>query len=347
MSAHGISPALLQRWPGFDAAAIRRFGTGLINGTFLVETGGDRFVLQQLHPIFAGSVNRDLDAVTRHLAAKGLVTPRLVPASDGTLWADDGEGRSWRVLTFVDGESVDAVEGPARAFEAGRLVARFHAALTDLDHDYVHVRAGVHDTARHLQTLEAALEQHRDHRLYDRVAPVAEALLEASRVRPDFGALPRRHAHGDLKISNLMFGADRRGLCLVDLDTLGRMPWPHELGDALRSWCNPAGEDATDNRIDPALFEAAVRGYASEGRGAVGPNERELLVAGVATIALELSARFLADALKESYFGWNPARFASRGEHNLVRGLGQWSLARSVESGRAGLERQVRSAFDG
>ena len=51
--------------------------------------------------------------------------------------------------------------------------------------------------------------------------------------------------HGDPKISNLMFARDSdRGLCLIDLDTLGPMPIALELGDALRSWCNPAAEDA-------------------------------------------------------------------------------------------------------
>ncbi len=337
--------SVLCEWPGLGSAAIRPFGTGLINRTFLVETPSQKFVLQQLHPVFAGIVNEDIDAVTRHLEAKGLATPRVVPTASGALWTADAEDRPWRVLTHVDGSSVDSIDAPRRAFEAGRLVATFHAALADLAHDYRHVRASVHDTPRHMKTLEAALEAHRRHRLYDRVAPVATELLEAASALPDFSSLPKRHVHGDLKISNLLFDAAGRGLCLVDLDTLGRMPWPHEMGDALRSWCNPAGEDAVDNRVDTALFEAAVQGYAAAGAGFVTMDETEQLVAGLGSIALELSARFLADALNESYFGWNPARFATRGHHNLTRGMGQWSLAKSVAVGRGGLERIVAESF--
>ena len=66
---------------------------------------------------------------------------------------------------------------------------------------------------------------------------------------------------------------------------------------------------------------------------APGPNlpedERRALLLGPDWISLELAARFAADALNESYFGWNPERFAGRGEHNLVRARGQLSLHRA------------------
>ena len=45
------------------------------------------------------------------------------------------------------------------------------------------------------------------------------------------------------------------------------MPIALELGDALRSWCNPATEDASDARFVPAYFESAVAGYAEGQRG--------------------------------------------------------------------------------
>jgi Ser/Thr protein kinase RdoA (MazF antagonist) len=341
------TPELLSHWPALAGTTPRPFGTGLINGTFLAEGPLGKFVLQRLHRVFSGVVNEDIDALTRHLFAKRLLTPRLVPTGDGKLWVDDAEGRAWRVLTHVEGVSVDAIEWPGRAREAGRLVARFHAALADFQHEYRHVRAGVHDTPRHLAALEGALADHRAHRLYDRVAPAAEQLLAAARKLPDLSGHPRRHAHGDLKISNLLFDKDQNGLALVDLDTIGLMPWPHEMGDALRSWCNPAGEDSVENELDVGTFEAAVQGYAEAGRALTPRDDHERLVDGLETICLELSARFLADALNEAYFGWNSAKYAGRGEHNLVRGLGQASLGRSVARRRGELVRTVSEAFAG
>ena len=334
---------VLGRWARYAGGAVSPFGTGLINKTFLVEAGGARAIFQKLHPVFAGRVNEDIDAVTKHLEQKGLPTTRVIPADDGALFVPDEDGRPWRALSFVDGTSIDRVDSPTRAYAGGALVARVHRAVLDLEHEYRHVRAGVHDTQKHLAVLRRAVDEHRDHRLYGDVEPIARAIFDVR--LPDLSRLPLRHTHGDLKISNLLFDVDGRGICLVDLDTLGRMSWPFEMGDALRSWTNPRGEDVVDAAVDVEILRAAVEGYAAEGAGLVSDDERTALVAGMLTICTELSARFLADALNESYFGWDQKRFATRGEHNLLRARGQWSLARSVEKQRAELEDLVARAL--
>lgn len=342
-----IPDAVLGRWSRFRGASARGFGTGLINTTFLVHTGEERAVFQRLHPVFAGTVNEDIDAVTRHLESHGLVTPRVLPTDDGSLFVvdpgtDGTPGRPWRALTFIDGESVDHVDNPRRAFEGAAVVARFHRAVDDLHWSYRHVRAGVHDIKRHAATLEGALASKRTHRLFSRVEPLAQALLKAASEMPNMEALPLRHSHGDLKISNLLFDRTGRGLCLVDLDTVARMAWPFEMGDAMRSWCNPVGEDVDSASVDPKIFQAAMEGYASVSRGLISPEERDHLVDGLHFICVELAMRFLADALHESYFGWDASRFSSRGEHNLLRAKGQWTLAQSVAATRASLEGIVR-----
>jgi len=149
-------------------------------------------------------------------------------------------------------------------------------------------------------------------------------------------------SHGDLKISNLRFGEDGVAVCLLDLDTLGTLSIDAELGDAWRSWCNPAGEDAAAARLDPTLFEAAVTGYL--GAHGLTAEEREGLVAGVERIALELASRFAIDALEERYFGFDPDVAPTRGDHNLMRARGQLNLAHSVAAQRSALEAAVRSA---
>jgi Ser/Thr protein kinase RdoA (MazF antagonist) len=272
----------------------------------------------------------------------------VLPTDDGAFFVDDPDTqRPWRALSFVSGRSVDKVRDPAMAGEGAALVARFHRAVSDLQYAYRHVRVGVHDTAKHLAHLRRALAEQTAHPLHADVEPIGRAILAAGERLPDFSPLPMRNSHGDLKISNVLFDDDDRALCLVDLDTLGLLAWPHEMGDALRSWCNPAGEDVTEAAVDVDVFRAAVEGYASAARGFVTPAETARLVDGLFAICTELAARFLADALFEQYFGWDERRYASRGEHNLVRARGQWSLARSVEAARPALERAVSAAFSG
>ena len=172
-------------------------------------------------------------------------------------------------------------------------------------------------------------------------------ILATSRALPALPDLPRRITHGDLKLSNVLFAdagdgtpaAPPRALCLIDLDTLGRQTMAYELGDALRSWCNPTGEDVAEPAIDRALFDAALRGYAAgSGREVLDDAEAAALVPGLATVCVELAARFCVDAVEDRYFGWDATRFASRREHNLVRARGQLALARSVLAARDELD---------
>lgn len=312
---------------------------GLINETFLVGAP-PRWVVQRVnHAIFKPSVHADIEAVTAHLAARGLVTPRLLRTDAGALFHVHDDGTIWRAMNFVPGRTFHKVESPALARAGGALVGRFHAAVADLDWDYHHVRPGAHDTGAHMERLAAAATAH--------AGSLPEAHRLAERILTAWGTwegrldLPARHAHGDLKISNLRFSEDgREGVCLLDLDTLALHPLDVELGDAWRSWCNPVGEDSLDTRFDLAIFEAAVQGYL--GVCTPSADERAALVTGIERICLELASRFCRDAWEDGYFGWNAKRFPNRSAHNLFRGEGQFRLAESVRAQRGAAEAIVR-----
>ena len=313
-------------------------GAGLINQTFLVSLGGKRFVLQRVNALFPPAIHDNIRAVTAALVQAGLVTPTLVPTNDGHPCLElppekAGDKPSvWRLMTHVDGVSFDVVSGPAQAHAAGALVARFHAALDGLSHSFSAPRVDVHDTPRHLENLRQSTASHQAHRLFAKVAPLADRILAGARSLPALPSLPPRICHGDLKFNNLLFaGPDAAGrdraVCLIDLDTVGPLALAYELGDAWRSWCNRSGEDHEQADLDLDLFEASLDGYRQGlGRG-LAQDERRALLLGPEWISLELAARFAADALAESYFGWDPNRFVGRGEHNLVRANGQWSCS--------------------
>jgi Ser/Thr protein kinase RdoA (MazF antagonist) len=328
-------PAVLAAW-GFAPGDAEPLTGGLINATFAIRdsrSGAPVAVVQRLHPVFAGEVNLDLEAVTAHLAARGLVTPRLIRTRSGAPWIEDGG--VWRALTWVDGVAVHAIPDLRWAEAGGALVGRFHRAVADLDHDYAFTRAGVHDTAAHLGRLRERVAAGGDE--LAAAVDLGREILSAAADLPALGDLPVRHAHGDLKISNLLFAAgtgEPEALCLVDLDTLGRMTIAFELGDAMRSWCNPHREDAAASRFDLAVFAAAMAGYRREAGSLLGRDERISIVTGLETVCVELAARFCVDAFEDRYFGWDAARFPSRRAHNLARAAGQLALARSVRDQR-------------
>ncbi len=333
---------------GIDAggARVEPIAIGLINRTLRVEDAAGTRVVQRLHPIFAPEVNLDIEAITAHLARRGVSTPRLLRTIDGAAFVRDEAGATWRALTFVPGETLARVSEPWIAAAAGRAVGELHRALSDLRHTFHFARPGAHDTPAHLAALARALAEHASHPRHARIEPLGRAILAHAEALASLPPTPVRIIHGDLKITNLLFDLGRReATAIVDLDTMAASSLPIELGDAFRSWCNPGGEDDAEARFSAEIFEAAISAYAERAGALLTPEERSSIVLGVETIALELSARFCADALIERYFGWDAARFTTRGEHDELRARSQLAVARSVRLQRRALEALVARAF--
>jgi hypothetical protein len=248
-------------------------------------------------------------------------------------------------MTHEGDRTIHKITDRRDAFEAAGLAARFHAAVRDMDWTFRSVRAGAHDTPRHMHLLEGSLARYGSHRLFDDVAALAQQILERWRGWDGSRLLPQRVIHGDLKISNVRFLGDRAH-CLIDLDTMARDTLDVELGDAMRSWCNPASEDALETEFDLGTFESAMLGYAAGVGETEGPSAEEWagIVSGIERVTLELAARFARDALEESYFGWNE-RFGTRGDHNLLRARGQLALARSLRDKRDAALRILEAAY--
>jgi Ser/Thr protein kinase RdoA (MazF antagonist) len=315
---------------GWREEQVSPLGGGLINATYVVRANDAPIaVLQRMHPVFGADVNCDLDAVTTHIAAHGMETPRLIRTLDGAAWFEQ-EG-VWRATTWVDGESVATVPDASWAEAGGELVGRFHVAVDDLDYAYKFTRTGVHDTARHLATLR----DHCDASRVDEWRDLAHQILALTIELPALEPQPLRNVHGDLKISNLLFRRDPvRGAALVDLDTLARGSLAFELGDAMRSWCNPHGEDAGHVKLELPIFTAAITGYRRVADHIVSEAERASVAVGLETVCVELASRFCTDVFEDRYFGWDPKRFESRRAHNVVRARGQLALAYQVRSAR-------------
>jgi Ser/Thr protein kinase RdoA (MazF antagonist) len=340
----------LAAYAAFGDAEVTAMTGGLINETWLVRAGETLAVLQRINPIFGRAVHDDIEAITAHLQARGLTTPRLYRTRSGELSVELSAGVVFRLMSFIPGHS-HKVMTAALARPSGILVGRFHTALLDLPHRFHFVRAGAHDLAGHLDKLRQAEAAARGSDFAPAEAAVppeffelAAALLRHGETMPLKIEQPLRLCHGDLKLNNLRFDEHGRGVCLLDLDTLAYLPLCFEMGDALRSWCNPRGEDVTDATFDLSLFEEALGGYA-ESAAFVTPSEARSILFGVERIAFQLAVRFAVDVVRQNYFRWDAARFPNRAAHNLIRASGQWSLCRSIAAARPRAESALTRVF--
>lgn len=330
--------AILAHYDIGPVERVTRVRTGLMHGTWSVDTADRRFTLQRLHHMLSTpEIIGDYAAVTGHLAEKGVLAPRLVRTRGGDPVVEDGE-RWWRLATWVDGEVRQKVKTPIEAEAGARALGRFHRVMADIDHQFGSQHP-LHDTAAHLERLRTAVADPANAEPLDAIRPEVDRVLDIlpRLVLPT--DLPQRVVHGDPKISNVLFEGDR-AIGLIDLDTCMRHTVLVDLGDAVRSWCRDGHEDE-EQRFHIDRFEAILRGYAAEGP-ALDVRERALLPGAGPLITLELACRFLWDALTDHYFAWDAERYPSRRAHNTARARGMLFLADDMERQAERMEALVR-----
>ena len=152
-------------------------------------------------------------------------------------------------------------------------------------------------------------------------------VLEAALSR---GELKHRPIHGDPKINNVMIDeASGQAVGLIDLDTVKPGLIHYDIGDCLRSCCNPVGEETLSLEkvcFDIDLCQAILSGYLAVAEGFLSDWDLHYLPDCIRLIPLELGLRFLTDHLNGNvYF------HCDREDHNLHRATVQFKLTESVE----------------
>lgn len=333
-----------------EIAAVRPYGTGKVNDTFLVSLNGEdkqSYLLQRISSrVFPRPewVMENLRVVCDHVAAKGEALPGRrweMPLLRQTLsgrdfWRDP-EGGCWRVLHFIkDSRCFEELDSVERAHEVGFALGRFHRLINDLDPRRLHdTLPGFHVAPLYLARYDLVRAAGRGEdsigsrfcRDFINQRREAIAVLEKA---ADQGKLLVRPIHGDPKLSNILFdGKSGQAVSLIDLDTVRPGLLLYDIGDCLRSSCNTSGEESAASDLvffDVDLCRAILRGYAAEAGRLLTTGDVHFLADAVKLIALELGMRFFTDHLEgDIYF-----KTAFPGQ-NLQRALVQFRLVASIE----------------
>jgi uncharacterized lipoprotein YddW (UPF0748 family) len=159
------------------------------------------------------------------------------------------------------------------------------------------------------------------------------------------------------QLSVLREVASRYAVDGVMLDWIRFDDYPMDLGDATRarfkalSGVDPIEIDfKTESPLRARWNDfrtAEIARYIGQVRAAL-PSQMALGVYILPPDFVEVgqdAARFAADVVNQSYFGWDAQRFSSRAEHNWVRALGQLSLARSLSDQQRAAEAVTQRLF--
>lgn len=332
---------------------VRAFGSGNINDTFLVtvvDAAEPHFVLQRINThVFQqpALVMQNMRIFTQHVCDKlqhevnldrRWVVPRvLLTIDDRDHWVEP-DGTYWRAISFIDGSaSLDLIQDLQHGREVGYALGRFHYLISDLDPaQLADTLEGFHITPQYLEyyqqvlpTYTGAIDLEVDYCL-----KFIQARQEWARVLEDAksdGKLPLRPIHGDPKVNNVMIcTTTQQAIGIIDLDTVKPGLVHYDIGDCLRSGCNPLGEETTaweQVQFDTQMCRAMLEGYLSQASGFLTSDDYEYLFDAIRLIAFELGLRFFTD-----YLAGNVYFKVKYPNHNLDRALVQFKLTESIEA---------------
>jgi hypothetical protein len=350
--------------------ALQPVGSGNINDTYLAiyrntftET---QVILQRVNSkVFPEPelIMANMHEITRHCHEKLQADakadrddrvwqmPRIIGTKDGQDYTLDDNGDVWRVITrIMSAHAFDVAQGPEHAMECGSALGHFHYLISDMDPALIHdPLPGFHITSGYLAAYDRTLEK-----------PEARALLgasvEAKRLAKfieerrelalclekaeQAGELKKRMFHGDPKVNNIMIDdVTGKGTAMIDLDTVSPGLVHMDFGDALRSICNPAGEEESNLMkvvFDEDLATAFCKGYMREAGAFMTDADREYLYDSIRLLPFELGLRFFQD-----YLNGNVYFKTKQPEQNLNRARVQFRLCESVEA----RERSIRAVL--
>ena len=324
---------------------------GHINDSYrLTNTMDDQpdYLLQRVnHNVFKDVplLMNNMVLVTDHVAAKvrniypDEVERRsltIVPTIDGLTYFKDPEGNFWRVLRFIEDHLVfDSTTDPDIAYEGAKTFGAFSAMLNDLPAEKVGtVIPDFHNMKWRLTQLKESIRKDAAGRLkvvkeeIEYVESRAKMMLTIHELG-EKGAIPLRVTHNDTKISNVLFDLDRKGLCVIDLDTIQPGYVTSDFGDGIRTLTN-TGEEDDENldrvTMDLELYEAFASGFLDSTREILLDAEKDALLYAGLLFPYMQAVRFLIDYLDgDTYYK------VKHPEHNLVRTRAQLKLTKDGE----------------
>lgn len=345
--------AIAERFkPAGKIAAIRELGDGIINDTYLVEVSEcaiEHFVLQRINTnVFKQPrlVMQNMCAFARHardrLQAKPFprrweVPDVLFTQDEEDCWHDI-DGSFWRAIGYIQAaQTFNTVRDAAHAREIGFGLGTFQDLVHDLPLAYLaDTLEGFHITPHYLQQYDCVRAQ-------TPIAASAEAnwcaaFIERHRCRTGVledakaaGILQQRPIHGDPKVNNILFDRETgQAIALIDLDTVKPGLIHYDVGDCLRSGCNPLGSGAQnwqEVRFELELCREILQGYVTAAGEFLTEADYHYFYDGIFLIAFELGLRFFSD-----YLAGNVYFKTSYPEQNLARALVQFQLATSIEA---------------
>lgn len=311
---------------------------GLINQTYEITLGVNRFILQQIntsvfeHPEYIIS---NMLAVSNHLQMKdypkGIL--RVLPNLNCNFLTFVNE-EIWRMTNFIPNSiCLQQVSVKEQAYNAAQALGQFHRYLNDFDATRIKPSIeGFLDYQKRIDDYKTALvngNKPRIEKAQDQLQYINAHLHFIEKyLSVNF---PQRIVHADAKISNFLFDAENSTdvTAVIDWDTLIQGNILCDFGDMVRTYANLKVEDDPDpeNNFSIDYYHAVKDGFTGELQSILSEEEIELIDLTAFVVILIQAIRFVTDYLtNDTYYQ------VDYDEQNLNRTINQMNLLKSMQA---------------
>ncbi|GAC1442447.1 MAG: aminoglycoside phosphotransferase family protein [Sediminibacterium sp.] len=261
-----------------DDLQIESFGNGLINHTWKVADSDRSYILQRInHEVFKepGYIAGNIQLIASYLKHRWpeyqFVAPLNSLKGEEMIFLNGGY---YRLFPFVPGShSSDVVETPELAYEAATQFGRFTKLLSGFDTEKLQLTLPFfHDLGYRYQQFQDALQSGNNRRITESASLISfirqhENIVTEYESIKENPAFRKRVTHHDTKISNVLFNASGKSLCVIDLDTVMPGYFISDVGDMMRTYLSPVNEEERDFSkitIRDDIYFSIVKGYYEE-----------------------------------------------------------------------------------
>ena len=349
---------LIEKEYGFSEkdCLLSLLGDGLINQTWLLKHHTDTYIFQRINDTIFHSptdIAENIHALKEFFNTNFpdyLFVKTIQTLDKKEIVFHPSEGYC-RMFEFVIGsKTFNTLQNSQLAFEGAKQFGRFTKNLSKFDVSKLHITlVDFHNLSLRYQQFETALNKGNANRI-NACAEAIEFIESQKNIVDEFDQIKtnsnfkKRVTHHDTKISNVLFDANNKGLCVIDLDTVMPGYFISDVGDMLRTYLSPVSEEEADFskiEIREDYFQAILEGYISEMKDELSDEEKSYFVyAGKFMIYMQ-ALRFITD-----YFN-NDSYYGSKYEgQNLVRANNQLVLLKLLLSKEQALELRVNQYLE-
>ena len=297
---------------------VKLFGDGLINHTWKVNTVDKDFILQRVNDeVFKNpeAIDKNLSLIRQFLNETHpdyiFVSPLKALNGRSLLKTEKGY---YRLFEFVEGSvSVNSLTTKAEAYEAARQFGKFTKILSNFDVEQLSITIpDFHNLSLRYRQFVNACQHATGERLKQAMQCIEfikghKEIVDTYQTIVARNELPLRVIHHDTKINNVLFDSKKKGLCVIDLDTVMPGYFISDVGDMMRTYLAKASEEENDlSKINIRwdFFKAIYAGYMEEMDEVLTATEKKYFAYAGKFIIYMQAVRFLTDYLEnDRYYG--------------------------------------------